>query len=428
LRSGVLARPGANAHQDAAERRRGKVDVELRGHAVERLGEDALEAHTQLGVEALARHEDQAAHEARIGILAHEQAQALALAELQDRHGIAVEIIGADLQELVARIGLEDRGERLAAVAGGQEPGARDHLGDLAPHERHLRRVLGVRGVRIEAKEARLAAHLALRVEMLDPDIVELARSVHRRARIRLGEHQELLHAGALARLGRQRREARRQRLAGALAQDAAAGAGHDAQHILAAGGGDLVVAAAEEGEMVVEQPGEERASLFELGGRQPAARRLEAADHLLQARAHRLPVLDRGAHVGEHFGDPRLELRELRGVALAVDLDVHEGLEPPLRRVGGLVERHQFAALVAHDTQHRVNHEVQREALPVHFHRHRIDEERHIVVHDLDHRVRALPAVLLARRVVGAHFRLARGKPAREVEVRRRRPLEVDA
>ena len=199
---------------------------------------------------ALARHEDEAGHEAPVHVLAHQQAQPLALAELQDRHRVALQVVGADLQQLVARIGLEDRGERLAAVARGQERGALHDRGELAPQQRHLARVRRVGSVGVEAEEARLAAHLALGVEVLDADVVEMAGPVHGRARVRLGEQQDLLHPRALARIGGKRGEARRHRLARTLAQDAETAAGNDAQHVFAAGGGDLVVAAAEEGEI----------------------------------------------------------------------------------------------------------------------------------------------------------------------------------
>ena len=425
-RSRHLARPRADAHEDAAERGRREIDVEIRGHAVERLGEDPLEALAQLAVEALARHEDEAGHEAAVRVLAREQAQPRALAELQDRRGMAVEIVGPDLQKLVARIGLEDRGERLAAVARGQQPGALHDRGELAAQERHFARVCGVGGVGVKAEEARLAAHLALGVELLDADVVEMAGPVHGRARARLGEHQQLLHPRALARFGRQRGEARGYRLAGAFAQDAEPAAGDDAQHVLAAGGRDLVVAAAEEGEVVLEQPREERASFLELGLRRAGARRLHAREHVEHARLHRLPVLDRGAHIGQHLGDARFELGQLRRIGLAVDLQMHERFQPAFWRSIGSGYGDDLALAVALDAQHRVHQEVQRQPLAVHLHRHRVDQEGHVVVDDLDHGMRARPAVLLAHRVVHADPYLARRKGLAERQMGGGRPLQV--
>ena len=324
-----LAGPGADAHQDAPERRGRQVDVELRGDAVERLGQDALEALAQLGVVAIARREDQAGHEARVRVLAHQQAQALAIAELQDRSRVAIEVLGSDLQQLVARIGLEDRGERLAAVARGQQPGALDHLAELSAQQRHLHRVLAVRRVRVQAEEARLADHFAFVVEALDADVVELPGPMHGGARVRLGEHQQLLHPRALARLGRQRGEARGNGRA-ALAQDPQAAAGNDAQHVFAIDGIELIAAAAQEREVVLQEPGEEGALLVVPVRRQPLG-------DLGHARLHRFPVLDRRAHVGQDSGDARLQLGELRRIGLALDLDVHERFEPTFGSLTGL-------------------------------------------------------------------------------------------
>ena len=241
---------------------------------------------------------------------------------------MALQVVGADLQQLIARVGLEDRGERLAAVARGQEGGALHGRGELAPQQRHLARVRRVGSVGVEAEEARLAAHFPFGVEVLDADVVEVAGPVHGGARVRLGEQQDLLHPRALARFGGKRGEARRHRLARTLAQDAETAAGNDAQHVFAAGGGDLVAAAAEEGEIGLQEPFEERATFLELGLRHAAAGCSERANDLAHARLHRRPVLDRGAHVGEHLGDPRLELGELRRVGLAVHFEMHERLE----------------------------------------------------------------------------------------------------
>ena len=60
-----------------------------------------------------------------------------------------------------------------------------------------------------------------------------------------------------------------------------------------------------------------------------------------------------------------------------------------------------------------RVDDQVQRQVVAVDFHRHRIDQERHVVVDDLDDRVRRLPAVILDRRIEDAHAGMARFAPA---------------
>ena len=80
-----------------------------------------------------------------------------------------------------------------------------------------------------------------------------------------------------------------------------------------------------------------------------------------------------------------------------------------------------QRTLVVALDGDDRMDDEVQRQAMPVDLHRHRVDEERHVVVDDLDDRVRRLPAVA-ARRIEDAHARLPGLPSAREVPVRQGR------
>jgi len=65
---------------------------------------------------------------------------------------VPVEIVDADLHQLVARVRLENGRKRLAAVAGRQQSRARNDVGELAAQKRHLHRVLGVRRVRIETR------------------------------------------------------------------------------------------------------------------------------------------------------------------------------------------------------------------------------------------------------------------------------------
>ncbi len=77
-------------------------------------------------------------------------------------------------------------------------------------------------------------------------------------------------------------------------------------------------------------------------------------------------------------------------------------------------------------DAKHRMNRRMQREPEPVHFHGHGIDEERHVVVDDLDDRMIRVPAVLFEIRIVDAqHFMLA-GELLRRLPVRHRDAVEI--
>ena len=97
-------------------------------------------------------------------------------------------------------------------------------------------------------------------------------------------------------------------------------------------------------------------------------------------------------------------------GSVCAVDLGVDHRLgDRPVGGVGpGGRTSLQRAALVAVDGDHRVDDQVDAEAVAVQLHRHRVDQERHVVGDDLDCGVRSTPAVALELRVVDAHLRLA--------------------
>ena len=72
------------------------------------------------------------------------------------------------------------------------------------------------------------------------------------------------------------------------------------------------------------------------------------------------------------------------------------------------------------------MNDEVKRQPVAIDLHRHGIDEKGHVVIDDLDDRVRRLPAVLFDRRVEDAHARMTRLAPAREVPVRQSGAVQV--
>ena len=122
------------AHDDQQARQCGlrKMHLELRGAALEGLHQLCLDALALLGVVVLARDVDEAGDEAREGVGADEQANALTLSEAQDAGGGGEQLVDRALEKLVARVLLEDRAQRLAGVALGHQPGALDHALDLA--------------------------------------------------------------------------------------------------------------------------------------------------------------------------------------------------------------------------------------------------------------------------------------------------------
>ena len=91
-------------------------------------------------------------------------------------------------------------------------------------------------------------------------------------------------------------------------------------------GGAAALVARADEGEVVVGEPLEERRRLGDIAGVGGGRRRCaQVRRELERAVAHRVPVVDDDTHVGEHRLDGGSKRVEDRTIALAVDLRVHE-------------------------------------------------------------------------------------------------------
>ncbi|HLX22748.1 MAG TPA: hypothetical protein VKR38_05325 [Usitatibacter sp.] len=285
------------------------------------------------------------------------------------------------------------------------EARALDHLRHLAAQERHFARIGVIGRRRVQPHEAPLADHLARGIEALHSDVVEVAGAVHRGARVGFREHEELGIARERPKLRRQLLEARRKSSQLGLAQHAHPGARDDAELVLAVHVFEIVVAATEEREVMVGGPREEATDLRGLLLVEERWRRIQLLHDGFHPRAHRVPVLEGGAHVGEHREDPLPQLLHPRRIGLAIDLHVDERFVLAILR--RRAERFEVPLGVALRGEDRMIEEMQRVALAIHLHRHRVDEERHVVVHDLDHRVGTGPAVLLGARVVHAQLRL---------------------
>ena len=88
--------------------------------------------HADVAVVAVARHEDDDRDEAVELVAPRKDAHARPLLERQDGGGEVVERVLVDLEELVARIGLEHVEERLAGMARRVVAGAGKHVRRLA--------------------------------------------------------------------------------------------------------------------------------------------------------------------------------------------------------------------------------------------------------------------------------------------------------
>ena len=90
------------------------------------------------------RHDDEALER----IAPHEQAKALPVAQMQDADRGAQQLVLGDLEQLVARIVVEDVDQRLARRGRRRGRSARaNHVGDLAPQQRNVGRIGAVGGM-----------------------------------------------------------------------------------------------------------------------------------------------------------------------------------------------------------------------------------------------------------------------------------------
>ena len=143
--------------------------------------EDLLDPLAVHRVEPVPRQVDEAGEEAVEGVPPDEEPHALALAQVQDRERDLAELGLRDLEQLVARVVLEDVDECLVVVASVRQSRAVEHGLHLPAQDRDLPRARAICGVGIEAEESPLAAHLTRSVEALDSDVVEVRRPVDRR-------------------------------------------------------------------------------------------------------------------------------------------------------------------------------------------------------------------------------------------------------
>ena len=382
----------------AREHRFGHARPVVDGLAVQLAFEDLLDPLAVARVEPVARDVDETREEAPEVVAADEQPHAAALAQLEDAHRDREQVVLGDLQQLVARVRLDDVDERLVVVAAVRQPGAFEHAPRLAPDHRDLPGRRAVGRVRVEAEEAPFGDDVAACVEALDADVVEVRGAMHGRPRVRLRQVEQVLVPGHPPHVRRQAREAGRDRRPAALAQDAEPGAGDGAQHLLPVLVRDLVLAEAEEGE-VLAHPLEQVDRLRQLLGIDRRRMIRQVLGNLARLLEHRGPVGDSGVDVAEHAYEVVAQLGQGLRVGLLVELDVDRRLADAAL-VDDLLE---VAVLVAPHAHDRADHQVDAVAVAGDLHRDRIDEERHVVVHELGDGVRRLPAVLLDVRVVDA-------------------------
>src|SRR4029079_9659482 len=113
-----------------------EIRMKLGDRPRERRFEDRGKALAQARLVTLARHIDEAGDEAFERVLAHEQRDALALLQVEDADRGIEQLVLGDLEQLVARQGIEDVEQGLAVMTLRYEPEAFDSAAHFLPQQR----------------------------------------------------------------------------------------------------------------------------------------------------------------------------------------------------------------------------------------------------------------------------------------------------
>ena len=377
VRRGVVARGEADDVVDARQRRVGEAGIGGRDPAAIGAGQDPPGPRRQIRVIVVARQEQQDRGEALEGVLALEDAHPRPVVEVEDAQRLVEQLALAHLEQLVARIVLDDVPQALFVVAARRGFGAVQDVGDLFADQRHGagRLVIGLGGE--QADEADLTDRAALGVEALDAHIVHVATPVDPALDVGLGDGQRRIGQQAILDVGQQDGG-----LVGA-PQDVAAGVAQHAQAVLglvqrllgrvvaAPGARIFVDPPAQEHELLGLQPGQE-GDLFRPG---PVAL-LQLGERLAHQVQHRREVIHGGADVLQGLGDARDQ-----GL-LAVGADaVQDHLDHGF--AAGCARLAPEAGAVALRLDDGVEQGADREALVGDFAHDRVDQERRVVLDD---------------------------------------------
>ena len=375
----VLARREPDDEVDAGQRAVAEAGVVGRQASAVGLGENVPGLLAQVGIVAITRHEQQHRGEPVERVLALEQLHPRPIGQVQDAQRDLQQLVLADLEELVARVVLDDVLEALLVVAARRGAGAGENPGHLLADQRHHAGglVIGLGGE--QADEAHLARGAAVLAVALDADVIHVAAPVDPAAHVRLCDGHRRVADDAVFH-GRHQHG----RLIGA-PQDGALGVAQHAQAVLGLvewllGGvlarlelRVLVDPRAQKHEVLGPQPLEE---LHLVGPR--AARGVQFGDGLAHQLQHRREVLDCLADVGQRGLDPFDQ-----GLLPVATHRVEQHLDHRLaaRRAGVCA----VAGAVALHLDDGVEEGADLQALIGDLAHHAVDEEGRVVLNDLE-------------------------------------------
>ncbi len=403
-------RIGANDDMHAGVIGSGDLYVGLDARAVETGQHDVFDSLPDLRVVAVARYVDETRVETMERVAAREDAHRAPLVEVHYSSRDANEIVDPSLKQLIAGIGFENVLDCFAVVARRVESEVSDDPLDLSSQHRNIpwTAEVGARGP--QSKETVLADGSTLRVESLDPDVVEIFAAVDGCDRVGLRNDQQFAIARPGAHVAAQFQDASPFRSVAAGAQEPQAGLLLGHQAILGGAAFQAAVAVAEKDEMPLLHPAEQVACFADLIRRQRRRILVQRCHQLADPRAHGRPVLDDDSHVRECGFDVLLELLDPRRIGLPVDLVQlpRLGMSPVPAELG------QTAAAVPPDFDDRMHDQMDGELGPAEDDAHRVDQEGHVVGDDHDQGMRRLEAIAGGVRIEHPHPGLAGHAPRR--------------
>ncbi len=271
------------------------------------------------------------------------------------------------------------------------------HVVESVAQDRDIRHRVVVGRSRVQTQEAPLPNHVAFGIELLYTDVVHVSSAVHSRSGVRLAQDKQVRFAGLGSHGGGQYREGQRDGVVvflalRALPQDAQPASGNRTQRVFTFDGDQVVLAVTQERQVVVREPLQQCAGLVDLVGIHPYWRVLvQLVRDAVGLIAHRMPIGHGLANIAEHAPSGVDQRFEIVGDEIAFHFNPH----PRFDKRGGRCLVHidvehfdEGSVRIAPDRELRVDDEMH-VASGVHQIRgNRIDEEGHIVGHDLDDRI----------------------------------------
>ena len=134
----------------------------------------------------------------------HEQTDSLTFLQVENTKRRVQHFLLGDLEQLIARVSVQDIEQGLFGVAVLRISRALNDVSHFLAQQWNHTRVAIVGRRRVEPGKAMFANHLALLVEDLDADVIQIARPVHGRTVIAFGHDQQTRLRRRLVALQRQ--------------------------------------------------------------------------------------------------------------------------------------------------------------------------------------------------------------------------------